>query len=142
MFRRFRLRRPLFVAVLATVTGCGGPTHEFAPVEGKVTLNGRPLVGVIVKFYPASETTTQLPVATGITDEAGVFRLSVSENRPGAVVGPNIAVVRWPVRDRAAPPPVPDVPIPVQFSVVTESPLQFEVKAGLGQTINLILDDT
>jgi hypothetical protein len=141
MFHPCNLLRPLVVAVLGCVGGCnGGPVHEFAPVEGRVTLNGEPLRGVIVKFYPESESTTQLPVATGTTDDNGAFQLSLSEKQPGALVGLNVAVVRWPARDRAAPPPVPDVPIPLKYTDLTANPLRFEVKAGPGQTINLVLE--
>jgi hypothetical protein len=142
MSRPINLVRYLVVSILGGVAGCGGPAYEFAPVEGKVTLNGKPLAGVIVKFYPDSESTTQLPYATGTTDEAGEFRLSVSAKQPGALVGPNIAVVSWPVRDRANPPPVPDAPIPVRYRDVTASPFRFEVKPGPGQTIDLPMDDT
>jgi len=127
--------------ILALLSGCRGPTYEYANVEGKVTLNGKPLAGVIVNFYPVNESSNiQAPMASGTTDETGIYRLSIDGKQAGAVVGPNVAVVRWPVRDRAKPPPVPDVPIPVKYSVVTESPLKFEVKSGSGQTINLALE--
>jgi hypothetical protein len=140
MFRPSNLLRLVVVAVLGCVGGCsGGPVREFAPVEGRVTLNGRPLVGVIVKFYPESESTTQPPIAAGTTDETGTFQLSISEKQLGALVGPNVAVVRWPMRDRSSPPLVSDVPIPLKYTDLTANPLRFDVKAGPGQTINLEL---
>ena len=68
----------------------------------RVTLNGKPLAGVVVKFYPDRESNIQLPIATGTTDEGGFYQLNVSKQQPGAVVGPSTVVVKWPVRD---PPP-------------------------------------
>ncbi len=138
MFRRFRLLGSFAVMALGSAGGCSGPAYEFAPVKGKVTLEGEPLAGVVVKFYPVSESNTQLPIASGTTDESGAYELSAGEDKPGALVGPNIAVVRRPVRDRAAP-KVRDVPIPIKYTIVTESPLNFEVRPGPGQTIDLTL---
>src|SRR5262245_3337092 len=84
---------------------------ELAPVEGKVTLDGKPLKGVIVKFYPESDSATQADPAMGITDDSGVFILAVAENKPGAVVGWNKAIIKWPVRDHSLPPDENFVPI-------------------------------
>jgi hypothetical protein len=136
------------LAFLLTVMGCGrGPNLEFAEVEGKVTLNSQPLPGVMVRFYPVSQGREQLPHATGMTDAAGTFTLSHHGNKPGALVGPNRAVVSWPSRDlRSAardgpPPPPPTIEIPIHYTTAGETPLLFDVIAGDRQTIDLHLSD-
>jgi len=139
------------VAMLAPLilasAGCSGPKLEFAEVEGKVTLNKKPLAGVIVRFYPVSEGKEQLPYATGMTDEAGVYTLMHQDNKPGALVGKNHAVVYWPSRDlrgadregNQAPSPGP--PIPLEYTVPSQTPFNVEVKPGESQTIDLPLKD-
>jgi hypothetical protein len=134
----------LGVVVLCTLAGCSGPKREFAEVEGKVTLNGKPLAGAIVRFYPVSEDTKQLPFATGRTDAMGVYQLSSQVDKPGALVGSHRAVVYWPPRDRqggAGGPSRPDRPIPLKYTVASDSPLVVEVKAGELQTIDLSLQE-
>jgi len=135
-------------AFFLMVVGCSrGPSLEFAEVEGKVTLNSQPLRGVMVRFYPVSQDKEQLPYATGMTDADGMFTLSHHGDTPGAVVGPNRAVVSWPSRDvRSAardgpPPPPPSRPIPVHYTVAGETPLLFEVMPGDRQTFKVQLED-
>ena len=123
--------------------GCSRPKLEFTEVSGKVTLEGKPLVGVMVRFYPLSEGAEQLPYSTAITDDAGVYRLTAQTSESGALVGRHTVVVHWPSRDileaEGRPPPPASKRIPLRFTVVTESPLQYEVKAGGPQTIDLAL---
>jgi hypothetical protein len=76
-----------------------------------------------------------------VTDETGKYQLRISAKQPGALVGPNVAVVSWPVRDRAAPPPVPDAPIPLKYRAVDGNPLCFDVKAGQSHIFDLPLVD-
>jgi hypothetical protein len=135
------------ISMLLALTGCGGPQREFAEVEGKVTLNKKPLAGAMVRFYPISAGREQLPYASGITDSAGRYALTRQGDRPGAVVGPNRAVVSWPSRDllgvgRDGPAPSPPgPPIPMHYTVASETPLILEVKGGGPQTIDLPLED-
>jgi hypothetical protein len=129
------------------LAGCGGSDYEVAKVEGKVTLNNKPLVGAMVRFYPMSDRKEQLPIATGFTDQTGNYTLACRNNQPGAIVGPNRAVVSWPSRDiRAAgrdgqPLPAPSAEIPAHYTVANETPLTVEVKAGETNTIDLPLED-
>jgi hypothetical protein len=135
----------LGTALLLTLAGCGSREQfEYAEVEGKVTLGGKPLCGVNVTFYPDTEGAAQLPYATGKTDDAGTYTLTAMTAKPGALVGRNRAVVSWPARERGGdpdkpPPRPPGPPIPVVYTVVTETPLIVEVKAGPRQTIDLPL---
>jgi hypothetical protein len=130
-------------AALLALAGCGGPKFNYAEVEGKVTLGGQPLSGVVVTFYPDSEGKEQLPYARGTTDAAGAYALATMDGKPGALVGKNRVVVNWPLRerrdDKGPPPPPPGPPIPIAYTVATETPLVVEVKAGPRQTIDLPL---
>jgi hypothetical protein len=140
---------PLGAVVLLALTGCDNrPKLEFDEVEGKVTLNGKPLRGVLVRFYQISEKREQLPYATGLTDATGFFTLTHHKDQPGALVGTNRVVVNWPSRDmrvalagdEAVVPP-PSAPIPLRYTVLEDNPLNVEVKAGGLQTIDLSLEE-
>jgi hypothetical protein len=78
-----------------------------------------------------------------MTDGAGKYTLTAVTSNPGALVGKNRVVVNWPPQERnddlGKRPPPPSPPIPLKYTVVTESPLVVEVKAGPPQTIDLPL---
>jgi hypothetical protein len=74
-------------AVLCFV-GCGGGI-ETAEVSGLVTLDGKPLPGVIVQFEPLDGEQTTLPPGTGLTDAQGRYRVLRPGGKSGAVVGRN-----------------------------------------------------
>jgi hypothetical protein len=77
------------LSVLAVASaGCQGKPL-FAPVEGTVTKEGKPLAGVIVDFYPNPGDRGPRSTST-LTDEAGHYRLrSTWGGDEGAVVGPH-----------------------------------------------------
>jgi hypothetical protein len=143
--RRMRGSSALALA-LAGMIGCGGPKIEYAEVEGKVTVNKKPVAGAIVRFYPIRPEKEQFPYSTGTTDGLGNYSLTHDGDKPGAVVGESKVVVSWASRDiRAAMgSPAPTLTIPLKYTVVTESPLIVTVnpmKEGSRQTINLKLED-
>ncbi len=79
-----------FAALTCVLTaGCGGSDFAVVSVSGKVTLDGEPLAGAAVNFLPfAGDHTEEAgPPSAGITDDQGVFRLTVADGREGAVVG-------------------------------------------------------
>jgi hypothetical protein len=127
-------------AVLLALVGCG-PRVSYAPVQGKVSLDGKPLAGVKVWFYPLTEGNTDLPFATGTTDSSGVYTLTSNNGRDGAMVGKHRVVLNWPVRertdDRTRPPPPQGPVIPIPYTQATDTPFIFEVKPGGAQTIDL-----
>jgi hypothetical protein len=134
----------LVTASLLAAAGCGGPPLVLAEVQGKVTLNGTPLSGVVVTFYPDGVGKDSPPYARGTTDDAGHYKLTTQDSKPGAVVGKHRVVVNWPPRERSddpdkAPPKPPGPPIPVKYTVASDTPLIFDVKAGGAQTIDLPL---
>jgi hypothetical protein len=108
-------------------------------------MGGKPLSGVIVTYYPVTEGTEALPVATGKTDSAGRYSLELKDGKPGATVGQNRAVVNWPLRDRSdqqdqRPKQAAQPFIPVRYTVASETPLIVVVKPGGPQSIDLTLD--
>src|SRR5262249_55882979 len=127
---------------LLLLGGCSSPQPEFGEVQGQVTLNGKPLAGLIVTFYPDTER-DGVPYAQGTTDATGTYTLTARTGQAGAVVGKHRVVVNWPRQERPAPgekpPPPPGPAIPLKYTVATETPLIVEVKAGSPQTIPLPL---
>jgi hypothetical protein len=128
-------------------SGCGGNKWQLAAVEGKVTLNKKPLAGVLVRFYPVGDGPRQLPYSSAITDADGVYQLKCQNDQAGAVVGQSRAVISWPSRDllgkgRDASAPSPSgPPIPVPYTVAAETPLLVTVKPGPRQVIDLPLEE-
>jgi len=126
----------LLAAVLLVVSGCT-QDEQYAPVKGRVTLDEKPLVGVKVWFFPTDG--GDLPPATGLTDDEGVYQLTSNNGKSGAPVGKHRVIVNWPLRergtdDRSNPPPV----IPARYTQAADTPFQFDVKPG-EQTINLAM---
>jgi hypothetical protein len=69
---------------LCCFTGCTkSDAPRTAPVEGIVTLNGKPLPNIGVVFFPLGSG----PIASGNTDEQGIFSLTTVKPNDGASVG-------------------------------------------------------
>src|SRR5437763_662474 len=82
-----RVRSIFLAAALTLAAGCGG--QKFAPVSGRVTLNGKPLANAQVAFNPIPPTGSieSGPSAVGTTNQNGEFTLRVSLKQRGAVIG-------------------------------------------------------
>jgi hypothetical protein len=122
--------------------GCGtGPKARYAEVSGVVTLDGKPLRGAVVRFYPVVEGTEGLPFSTGTTDDAGRYTLTSDAGPAGAVVGKCRVAVAWPYRPHggAADQAPPGPSIPIRYTTALDTPLIVEVKDGGPQTIDLPL---
>ncbi len=130
----------LVAALAALAGGCSGaPPEPTAAVRGKVTLNGAPLAGVVVTFYPVSDSDVGKRSSRGTTDAGGAYRLADADGKPGAVVGANRVTVRWPTLDRGGSGKAPGPPIPLPYTVASETPLRVEVRAGQDNAIDLPL---
>jgi hypothetical protein len=82
----------LFGAVVAaSLGGCGKGPPPLVEAEGVVRLQGTPLRKVLVRFVPLTDYGPEY-IATGVTDEAGRFRLTC-KGRPGACAGENRVLV-------------------------------------------------
>jgi hypothetical protein len=118
----------LMVAV-GVVAGCGG-SGALVPVEGKVTLNNKPLAGASVMF---SQSRPNLPGPfVGETDAEGRFQLGPSNSAGGgAAVGEYIVVIttvkQAPGGMEDSPPPTQQEVVPMKYRDGTE---RFAVPSG------------
>lgn len=77
---RFQYVHMFVCALLLSFCGCGN--GDVASVEGVVTVDGEPLQGALVAFYP-----TEGRASMGRTDETGRYQLTYSRNSAGAEIG-------------------------------------------------------
>jgi hypothetical protein len=83
---------PALALPLALTVGCGSG-GKYAPVSGRVTLNGQPLANATVSFQPIAEggeVNAPAPGSTGQTNANGEFTLMSAGGRPGAWVGKHV----------------------------------------------------
>lgn len=81
------MRKYLPLSVVVLIVGCDTGPH-LAPVKGTITMDGKPLVGAGVSFYPETAQPAALaPPSIGKTNENGEYTLATIEGKPGAVVG-------------------------------------------------------
>jgi hypothetical protein len=87
------VRNTLFLAAcLLAGAGCGPSGPQIVPVEGKLTLDGKPLDNVLVEFLPEPEAGVGARRSFGRTGTDGVFHLRYDDQKggdmpSGAVVG-------------------------------------------------------
>lgn len=122
--------------------GCSQSPPAIIPVEGVVTLNGKPLPNALVQFVPMLQGFGAEYIATGTTDDAGRFKLACL-GREGACAGENRVTVSDPPtpeeargqsgeaqkaasRFKAA---LKNRPIPEQYTIPGLSPLRVTVTA-------------
>jgi hypothetical protein len=131
----------LAVTLLA-VTGCGPVISYTDPVEGTVTLDGKPLGGVHLDFVPDGTPRARPEIARGNTDGEGRYRLVRDSGATGAFVGGHrVVVVRGREQDTrgddgsgAADPVAANQaadlrPVPRQYNSPGTTPLRVEVTA-------------
>ena len=82
MFARYLSIAHIGFFVLVLCCGCGGSKTE--PVAGVVTLDGEPLPGVQVVFYPVEGDRKN---SIGTTDETGAYSLDYTRHDVGAMIG-------------------------------------------------------
>jgi hypothetical protein len=121
--------------VVVLAIGCGG--SKFAPVSGKVTLDGQPLPNAEVSFQPiAAEGSIEAGVGSSAkTDENGQFTLKTATGQNGAVVGKHVVRIsaksaQVEERDERLPRGGPRLEdkVPPKYNAASE--LKFEVPAG------------
>ena len=78
--------------LLVALQGCSGGGVKYAPVSGKVTMDGKPLAKVSVIFIPLAKPGSDIAgdTAGGVTDENGQYTLQTMTRdgmKDGAQVG-------------------------------------------------------
>jgi hypothetical protein len=118
----------------AFAIGCGS---KYAPVSGKVTLNGKPLSHATVMFSPVGKpgSIEAGEGSAGKTNEKGEFSLQSSSGKNGALVGTHhvsISALEAQVGDRDTRPPRGGPPladkVPSRYN--SKSELTFDVPSG------------
>lgn len=90
--KRFVQRVSLVLLAACSLASAGcGEAYQVAPVSGTVTLDGKPLPGVVVTFQPAIEQNQRAigPASSATTGPDGRYTLHLVtvDRKPGAVVG-------------------------------------------------------
>ena len=92
-----RVRARLLLLCLCVIMGCSQATGPVKyPVSGMVTVNGEPAEGVAVVFHhndaglPAN-----LRYPTAVSDAEGLFQISSTGNKDGAVAGEYAVTFTW-----------------------------------------------
>jgi hypothetical protein len=110
--------RSRLAILTAALVACGcdkGP--QYAPVKGRVTLDGRPLANVMVTFQPVGGKKNENPGpgSAGATDAQGYYTLKVSSQHAqgdGAVVGEHVVRVGVILEGEGTKPTDPEVGSP------------------------------
>jgi hypothetical protein len=88
---KLRLKVVFLSLFLFGLTGCGTDGFTLAPVSGRVTVDGEPVLGLRIAFEPVGGASRPVPgpEAIAITDADGNFSLATTDKGwRGAVVGP------------------------------------------------------
>jgi hypothetical protein len=106
-------------AVVAAATlGCGKPAGvSFAPVTGRVVVNGQPLAAGTIHFFPDESKGTKGPMSTGALQSDGSYTLRGPGLNVGAMVGNHRVYLTLPLQDQM---PTP-VPVVVNGEVVVQT---------------------
>ncbi len=109
----------VFSFLAISLLGCGGVDNPVAPVNGVVTLNGKPVADMVVTFTPIPGKTATVgednqpgKSATGNTDAEGKFTLSTYDRNDGALVGEHKVTVFG-----SGPDPTPPGKLPKDFTM-------------------------
>jgi hypothetical protein len=105
-------------AVVAVATlGCGRPAGvAFAPVTGRVVVNGQPLAAGTIHFFPDESKGTKGPMSTGDLQSDGSYTLRGPGQNVGAMVGNHRVYLTLPLQD------VMPIPVVVDGAVVLQAP--------------------
>jgi len=109
--------------VMTAISGCGKRSGlEMGRVNGRVTLDGKPLADALVTFIPDESVEH---ASTGITNERGDYSLSYTYDNPGALVGEHHVKINSPAKNDESP---KDTVLPASYN--TNTLLTAVVKSG------------
>jgi hypothetical protein len=141
------LKRLVLLSLVVLALGCGEKrnTPPTAPVTGKVTYKGKPVIGGTVTFNP--EEALKGNPGSGDIAEDGTYSLTTYEVGDGAVLGKHTVTVQVFPGQRGGPEAaLPGMesklpsPIPKKYADPSTSKLTFEVKEG-DNVADLTLED-
>lgn len=121
---RERLVRWLPCMVAGSVLAGCSPGPSVGLVSGTVTYRGQPLAGIKVTFDPVAGGRS----SSGMTGSDGVYALTYTRGRKGALVGTHEVRVNWPAQTAEDLRKRDEYPIPAAFNTATT--LSCEVKRG------------
>src|SRR4051812_20659929 len=110
--------RSCWVVFILICVGCAKSGQELAPVQGRVTLDGKPLQSGEVTFQPAGKS-----FSIGRTDSDGHYELWYKRGLAGGMIGDNAVSIRVNTQETHGPQTVP-----AKYN--TESELRRDVKPG------------
>ncbi len=114
------------LALVVLACGCGGP--QFGRVSGTVTMDGKPLPGVAVRFEDEGGSAT-----IARTDKSGYYELRYTVDQVGAPVGKHKVTILTPPKDEVSTGEREKEVVPARYN--RESTLTADVKSGR-QTID------
>jgi hypothetical protein len=112
-----------FTVAVGVLVGCS-PSPEVGLVNGTITYRGQPLAGIKVTFDPIGGGRN----STGLTGSDGVYVLTYTRDRKGALIGTHEVRVNWPAQTAEDLRKRDEYPIPAAFNTATT--LSYEVKRG------------
>ncbi len=118
---------------LLSLAGCGakeGP--KIVPVSGIVKIGGKPAENIMVRFVPDGESLEGLIESSGVSNADGLFDLTTSDNRKGAIPGPGKILVTDLMEERPAQGEVAKNPprFPASYGVLSPTSLTATVAEG------------
>jgi len=140
--RRITRHGFVLVAMLLPIAAVGCSPPQMGPVSGKVTFQGQPVPMAIICFQPQGR-----PMAMGVTDKEGRYRLSTKGHFDGAFGGRHsVFLVPWQpaggenqLDPASTPPPADRADIPERYRISQTSSLTADVVAGRDNTIDFEL---
>jgi hypothetical protein len=135
--RQFK-QRCLWIGLVACAlmfqAGCGRPSLSTIPVQGKVTWNGKPLTRGDIAFHPKQLAAGGVDrPAMGRLDSEGKYELSTVTHGDGVQPGEYAVVIvslGGPARQIDATEGAIPSAIPLQYSVVSSTPLKATIEAN------------
>jgi hypothetical protein len=133
-----RCARPSLVAVswcaLALLaSSCGGRKQApVYPVQGQVSVLGKPATGALVVFHPMGNEDPRAPRPSGYVREDGSFSLTTYTPDDGAPEGEYRVVISWTDPAARPDPASGEVPnrLPARYASPTSSGLSAKVEPG------------